>query len=389
MIQLPPEMTSSGVRKIFKALGGDTAIRFVGGCVRNAVLGEAIGDIDLATILPPQDVTERLTASGIKVVPTGIDHGTVTAVIDRKGYEITTLRRDVKTDGRRAIVAFTDDWAQDASRRDFTMNTLLADLEGHIYDPLGRGLADLKKGKVIFVGDPRQRIAEDYLRILRFFRFHAQYGKGEPDEAAVASCRAAARKLKTLSKERVTQELLKILAVPKSPQILTIMRNNNLLSGIISSLYEENMLNSLIKNQNIYDEYAESARLLVVCGLKKACILKMESGLRLPVKTIARMRAILDALKMIPPVTSHSVKLGLYRYGRDCVVQALYIAGAAQKWINLAKTADIPVFPLTGKDLLKAGLKTGPDLGVFLKRMEKKWIESGFRLSKVELQAEL
>jgi poly(A) polymerase len=229
-------MISPESRAVFSALQNKAAhpqVLFVGGCVRNAVLGLPPGDCDLATIHPPFEVTRRLEDVGIKVVPTGIDHGTVTAVVDGKPFEITTLRRDVETDGRHAVVSFTQDWSLDAQRRDFTINTLLADGAGNLYDPTGDGLSDLEAGRVVFVGDPVQRIAEDYLRILRFFRFYAFYGRGRPDAAALAACRAAAGKIADLSRERVTQEILKIIAADGAADILEIMAAQNVMKDFV------------------------------------------------------------------------------------------------------------------------------------------------------------
>ena len=248
-MKIPATVITPSVRKIFAALGGDSDTRMVGGCVRNALIGVPCGDIDIATKLLPQEVMKRLKAAGLKVIPTGIDHGTVTAVADKQGFEITTLRRDVATDGRRAVIAYTDDWAEDARRRDFTMNTLFADLSGKVYDPLGQGVRDLERRKIVFVGDPAERIKEDYLRVLRFFRFHGKYGKGAPDRAALRACAAASRNLKTLSKERVTQEILKILEVAKCPPVLSLMRANGLLKDVIAAGYEETALTALIKKQ--------------------------------------------------------------------------------------------------------------------------------------------
>lgn len=371
-------MITPEAKTIIKLLGDDTITRFVGGCVRNFIIGEPIGDIDLATKLAPQDVMKRLKADGVKVIPTGIEHGTVTAVLNKKVFEITTLRKDVETDGRRAVIAFTEDWTEDALRRDFTMNTLLADLAGNIYDPLGRGIADLHKGKVIFVGEPAERIKEDYLRVLRFFRFHARYGKGAPDATALKSCAAASRKIKTLSKERVTQEFIKILNGSKSSKIVTLIYDNGLLHDVVASNYQEQLLTSLIKKQKQPDE---AARLLVVVGLKEAGIKKLEKSLRLPLKTLARMRDILSARKVLAKLSGQTTLLSLYHWGREATLQALYIENAPAKLVRLAEDATIPVFPITGKDLLKEGFKAGPDLGQELKKREAKWIKNGFKLS--------
>ncbi len=371
-IELPDEMTAPAVRRIFATLGGDGDTRFVGGCVRNALLGVPVGDIDIATRLLPDEVMKKLKAAGIKTVPTGIDHGTVTAVADKRGFEITTLRRDVETDGRRAVVAFTEDWAEDARRRDFTMNTLLADLQGNIYDPLGNGVADLEKRKVRFVGDPAERIAEDYLRVLRFFRFHVRYGKGAPDKAALTACAAASRKLKTLSKERVTQEVLKILEVAKCPPVFSLMRASGILKDVIAASYDEKALTALIKKQSAPDL---SARLVLLGGNSAAGVKKISAALRLPNRTVTEMDAILAAQKTLRKKDDHAVLLSLYRHGRDATVQAALIQNLPVKF---AETAPIPVFPVTGKMLLKQGCQPGPAMGQALKKLEAAWIKSGF-----------
>src|SRR6202043_3407136 len=209
-----PWMGEAATRAVLRALGAEGgAARFVGGCVRDALLGRAIGDIDIATPLAPEEVMRRLEAAAIKAVPTGIAHGTVTAVVPPRHFEITTLRRDVETFGRHARVAFTDDLAADAARRDFTMNALFLDADGNLFDPMG-GLPDLRAGRVRFVGNAETRIREDVLRLLRFYRFHAHYGSGEADTAARAACRDLAHLLPTLSGERVAAETLKLLAAP-------------------------------------------------------------------------------------------------------------------------------------------------------------------------------
>lgn len=368
-------MITPQAARVIKVLGGDSVTRFVGGCVRNFVLGEDTGDIDLATQLEPGEVMRRLKEDGIKAVPTGIDHGTVTAVCEGIPFEVTTLRRDVETDGRHAVVAFTDDWAEDARRRDFTMNTLSADLSGRIYDPLGRGLSDLKKGKVIFVGKAAERIAEDYLRVLRFFRFHARYGRGRPDTQALASCAAASRKLKVLSVERVTQEFLKLLAVPKSPSTLTLMRENGLLRNIIPTSYDERRLAALIRLQKRYGTDDLSARLVLVAGLKRSGVKALETSLRLPRRTLLQIEAIIDAVKTLKDISDHTVRLSLYRHGLEATRQALLVLNAPARYLKMEA---VPVFPVTGKDLVEEGYKPGPGLGAELKRREAAWIRRGF-----------
>src|SRR5215510_13136350 len=211
------------VMAALSSAGGEA--RFVGGCVRDALLGRPVTDVDIATHEPPERVMNLLSRAGIKAVPTGIKHGTVTAVIGRKHFEITTLRRDVETYGRHARVEYTNDWAADAARRDFTMNALFCSLDGTIYDPFG-GLADLREHRVRFVGDAEARIREDVLRLLRFFRFYAHYGAPPPDAAALAACRALAPLLPTLSGERVCGETLKLLLAPEPASVFATMRDN-------------------------------------------------------------------------------------------------------------------------------------------------------------------
>ena len=226
-------MTDAPARAVMDALTADGgAARFVGGAVRNALLGEPVGDVDIATPLVPDEVMRRLQAAGLGAVPTGIAHGTVTAVSGGKPFEVTTLRRDVETFGRRAVVAYTTDWAEDAARRDFTMNALYADEDGAIYDYFG-GLADLEARRVRFVGDARTRIREDYLRILRLFRFHAWYGRGEIDSEALAAAQAEKAGLKLLSGERVQKEVLRLLEAKEPSPAVRVMEQSGILGEIL------------------------------------------------------------------------------------------------------------------------------------------------------------
>ncbi|MDZ4362775.1 CCA tRNA nucleotidyltransferase, partial [Brevundimonas sp.] len=229
-------LTDPATRAVMQALtaaGGPDCARFVGGCVRNALIERPVDDIDIATRLLPQDVMAALAEAGLRAVPTGLAHGTVTAVSGGKGFEITTLRRDVSTDGRNATVAFTDDWAEDAARRDFRLNALYADADGTVFDPTGQGVADALAGRIVFVGDPHTRIREDYLRILRFFRFMAWYGRGQPDAAALTACADLASGMGRLSVERVSKELLKLLAAPDPVASVQAMAQAGVLAVIL------------------------------------------------------------------------------------------------------------------------------------------------------------
>ncbi len=231
-----------GMRRLLDALRADEGLtRYVGGAVRDELLGFPVSDVDLATRIRPEEVVERLEKAKIKVIPTGIDHGTLTAVSDGQVVEITSLRRDVSTDGRRATVAYTDDWKEDAARRDFTINALSADPStGEIFDYFG-GVDDLLERHIRFIGDPLQRIAEDHLRILRFFRFHARFGSGEPDAAALDACTERANDLMALSRERIADELLKLAAMPDPAPTFGIMLQRGILKPVLPEIEPERL----------------------------------------------------------------------------------------------------------------------------------------------------
>ena len=245
--QKPWMKIAAPVFDALEAKGGPGCARFVGGCVRNALIGQPVGDLDIATSLTPDQVTQALVAAGLKAVPTGIDHGTITAVAGGQPFEITTLRRDVATDGRRAVVAFTQDWSEDAQRRDFNLNAVYCDREGNLFDPTGQGVADAQAGRIVFVGDAATRIEEDSLRILRFFRFLAWYGKGEPDAAAVAACAAGKGLLKNLAAERVAKELLKLLAAYDPRPALTLMAQTGVLAELLPAAQDLSAFNAMIE----------------------------------------------------------------------------------------------------------------------------------------------
>jgi poly(A) polymerase len=361
---------------------------FVGGCVRNTVLGlQDIGDIDIATRWTPQQVTKRLEQKNIKVIPTGIEHGTVTAVLNKKHFEITTLRRDVKTDGRRAVVAFADTWREDAQRRDFTMNTLLANADGHIFDPTGRGLSDLAAGKVRFVGEAKTRIAEDHLRILRFFRFHALYGQGQPDAAALKACAASARFISKLSKERITQEVFRILSVENPEHVLSLMFKNNILKGVLGVKFDPVLFRHVCEFQNRFGLAFIASRLLTLAGLNEKNIEKFEKLLLIPNVFKKDIKAISEVLTLPDLGDDYAVKVAVYKCGRLPTAQALMIElaqdrvmnGYAPKALKIIQKWDIPQLPVDGNDLMKAGIKKGPELGRTLEKLEDWWIEQGFK----------
>ena len=258
----PAWMTLPSTQAVIAALeakGFAGCARFVGGCVRNTLLKAEVDDIDIATTLTPDQVTEALEAAGIKVVPTGVDHGTVTAVADGRPYEVTTLRRDVSTDGRRAVVAFTKSWEEDAQRRDFRLNALYADGEGRLFDPTGQGIADCMAGRIVFVGDAMTRIREDYLRILRWFRFHAWYGKGEPDQSALTACKALKGMLSGRAAERTQKELLKLLGAEDPRAALRLMAATSVLSAVLPQVKALTRFETLvaIQTEQLFETDAE------------------------------------------------------------------------------------------------------------------------------------
>ncbi len=378
----PPDwMVRDETQQIMRLLNDDNGQHkalFVGGCVRNAVLGKAVHDIDIATIHKAEGVMALLAEAGVKVIPTGIDHGTVTAVIGKHSFEITTLRHDVETDGRHAQVEFTQSWLEDAKRRDFTMNTLLADGDGSVYDPLACGVEDAKAGRVIFVGDPERRITEDYLRILRFFRFHAYYGVGDMDEGAVQACAKHAPNISSLSRERVTQEFLKITLSKNASEVVQKMFENNVLGNVIDLEYQQGVMHKLIEAQARYDAFMVEPRLYVVAGNKPR---HYNEELRLTNATqnfLVKLQ-ITQAPHFYDDETA--LKRAIFYHGRDLVLQGYLLRQAIEGrdvdegFIDIIKSWDIPKFTVTGQDLMKEGYQTGPELGEELERRKKEWIE--------------
>lgn len=386
-------MTSSEAQAVFSAFDAGLVL-YVGGCVRDCVLKKEVGDLDLATTLTPEEVSRRLKKAGIKVVPTGIEHGTVTAVKNKIPFQITTLRRDVETDGRRAVVAFTDNWREDAARRDFTINTLLCDPTGNVFDPTGQGIADLRAGRIRFVGEAEQRIREDYLRILRFFRFFAFYGKGAPDQKALAACRIHAAKIKTLSRERITQEVLKLLSAPRCVGVLQIMREHKILPALFSGTTDFEGLARLVKNEPVANV---AARLAMLGAGTKTGQKKLETTLILPNALRTEISRVYQATTGLKRMDDKALQKLLYRYGRETALGAFDVfcakknipAAERRKGREFLENRPIPVFPVTGRDLLRTGLTAGPEMGKALKRLEAAWIKSGFALSKEDLLEKL
>jgi len=364
-----------GLRKLLKALGSSEGLtRYVGGAVRDDLVGLPVSDLDLATRLQPAEVIARLEATNIKTIPTGIDHGTVTAVSDGQTVEITSLRRDVSTDGRRATIAFTDDWKEDAARRDFTINALLADPEtGEIFDFFG-GLDDLQTGHIHFIGEPLERIAEDHLRILRFFRFHARFGSGAPDKPALDACAARANDLMALSRERIADELLKLLGLPDPAATVGIMLERGILKPVLPEVAPERLrdLETLIAAER-------SANIEPLALRRFAALLPHDPALaetiaaRLKLSNKARKRlacAVTDDLESSP----HALA---YRVGSDCAVDRLLLAGDTDAASSIAAWK-APRLPTSGGALMARGLPEGPIIARTLRSIEQQWLAAGF-----------
>jgi poly(A) polymerase len=379
-----PWMTEGPAAEVMRALTaeGDQA-RFVGGCVRDALVGRTIRDIDIATPLSPQRVTELLHKAGLKAVPTGIDHGTVTAVADKTGVEVTTLRRDVETDGRHAKVEFTDNWQADAARRDLTINALSADATGKVHDYFG-GLDDLASARVRFVGDPKQRIVEDYLRLLRFFRFHADYASGGFDEAAVAAAKELAPQLKSLSGERLRQETLRLLTARRGTEVWGEMLGLGIVQQYLpwaTSLDRLRWVAELEQRHNLAPDPVRRLAALTMtgCGREVAETLKLS---RAEGDRVIALDATRDPFDASSPL---AVRRQIYAWGNDGARDRLLLdwldridGAAGSAAVAVIESWPRPRFPIKGADIVKMGVPEGPRVGELLEKAESWWIERDF-----------
>jgi poly(A) polymerase len=351
--------------------------RFVGGAVRDTLLGLPVQDVDIATTLTPQAVLDCLKSAGIKAVPTGIDHGTVTAIVAGAPVEITTLRRDVSTDGRRATVAYTDDWREDAARRDFTINALYADpLSSEIFDYFG-GLTDLSDRRLRFIGSADARIAEDHLRIMRYFRFLARYGRGEPDEVAYRACIAGANSLMALSRERIADELMKLLAVTDPAPALRLMVDGAILRAVLPEIDAA----GVDRLAHIIVREGEAA--IAPSALRRLCALlpadtAIADGIaaRLKLSNKARKRIAAALAPAIPATTPQALA---YRIGKEAAVDRCLLDPSSDLGL-IAALADWqrPTLGVGGGALIARGLPAGPDVAKALREVEDQWVEEGF-----------
>lgn len=405
-----PWFREPGLTRIFTLLNADGGEgRVVGGAVRNSLMGLPVSDIDIATTLRPEAVMERAAAAGIKAVPTGIEHGTVTLVLNGKPFEVTTLRKDVETDGRRAVVAFSGDWQADAERRDLTINALYVGADGEVVDLVG-GLPDIEKRNVRFIGDAATRIAEDYLRILRFFRFFAYYGSGRPDADGLRACAAARAKLASLSAERVWSEMKKLLSAEDPGRALLWMRQVGVLTEILpeTEKWGIDAIPALISAERVLRWKPDP--LLRLAAVVPPDVVRLEQlavRLRLSNAEAAALTGWALAPAVKDDLSLSSLDRLLYRYGSDGITMRLKLALAAARGkaetdleemsrtarfgrlLDRAQTWKKPPFPVNGVDIINSGIPAGPRVGELLSALERDWLEGNFSADREALLARL
>jgi poly(A) polymerase len=392
-------LAAEPVRAIFAALDRDgDESRIVGGAVRDALAGRPVGDVDFATTATPAAVMERAAAAGFRAVPTGIDHGTVTVVAGHAGYEVTTLREDVETDGRHAVVRFGRDWVRDAERRDFTVNALSVDAGGTVHDPLG-GYPDVLARRIRFIGDADRRIAEDRLRILRFFRFAAQFGAGDIDRDGLAASIRARNGLRDLSAERIGQEMRRLVMAPDAAATLSLMQDCGILPVVLAGVACLGPFARLVA----FEAAAGAAPSLAVRLAALGCrvdedVLRLAARLRLANAERDMMRLSLAAARRIPPPGDmRGARRLLYETGEDVFRGGVALAaawgvapdGGLVDLHRLPERWPRPRFPLSGRDALGAGVRHGPEVGTLLRALEDWWIAQDFTPDEASLRARL
>ncbi|MFG1398283.1 CCA tRNA nucleotidyltransferase [Roseixanthobacter pseudopolyaromaticivorans] len=386
--------TAAPLRRVLGALdGAGEETRVVGGAVRNALLGRPVSEVDLATTAVPEETMRRARDAGLKAVPTGLAHGTVTVVADGTPFEVTTLREDIETDGRHAVVRFGRDWRADAARRDFTMNALYADAQGQVID-LVDGLADLRDGRVRFIGEAQTRIREDHLRILRLFRFHAAYGHGPMDAAALSAAIRLRAGILRLSRERIGSELLKLLAVPDAAPTVRLMSETGFLPTILAGVPDLISLERLAALEAALGEPSDAVRRLGVLAVRIVeDAARLRERLRLSNEAFKRLQGMAGATG--EAMDARQARSAIYRLGRPAFEDRLLAGAAHGAWASgevapllaLARSWPVPAAPFCAADLIAQGLKPGPALGAALARMEEAWIAADFPADAQSLRA--
>jgi poly(A) polymerase len=400
-LEKAPWLAREETQAVFRAIkAGGFEARAVGGVVRNTLLGRPVGDVDIATTAPPQAVMELAARAGLHAVGTGLDHGTVTVIAGGVPFEVTTLREDVETFGRHAKVAFTGDWAADARRRDFTINALYCDADGTLYDPLG-GLPDLVARRVRFIGDASERIREDYLRILRFFRITAQFGEGPPDAAGLVACVRERAGLARLSGERVRAELLRLLTAERGPEMIVLMRDWGVLTEVLPVAPRPELLHRLAAIEKALGAAPDPLLRLAALAVEVAEDAKrLSDRLRLSTAEAAKlMRATRLPPGFGPHASEAAAKEVIYRAGEGAMREALLLAWArcsappedekGRSLFSLPDRWQVPAMPIQGADVVARGILPGPRVGELLRQLEAWWIRSGFPPDRSLLEAEL
>jgi len=393
-----PWLESRPLLKVLSALGAPaTDVRAVGGCVRDTVLGRAVTDIDLATPDLPTTVIDKLEAAGLKAVPTGIDHGTITAVAEGQGFEVTTLRKDTACDGRHAAVEFTQDWREDATRRDFTINAMSMRPTGEVFDFFD-GWRDAESGRIKFVGEPADRIQEDFLRILRFFRFLAHYGRVDPDPATVSACHEHRSRLAALSADRIRNEMVKLLSARDPSAALLLMQETDVLTEVVPGETDAGAVARLIALEahlrvegNLQDQDSWFGRW---CALVPDHTADVADRLHMSKRDAASLQALHDASQAVPSGDEESTWRDFLYTHHDVAADAVLVAAARAQSIEMDAIAGSharclewrqPTFPITGRDLQDLGFESGVALGQMLKRLERQWLDSGFNQTRDDL----
>lgn len=377
--------------------GGEEA-RIAGGAVRNTLLGQKVADIDIATTVLPEETMRRADAAGFRTIPTGIEHGTITVIAAGRPFEVTTLRADIETDGRRAKVRFGRDWKADAERRDFTINALYAEADGTVVDLVG-GLADLETRTLRFIGDAEARIREDYLRILRFFRFFAWYGLGRPDAEGLKACARLKQGLDQLSAERFWAELKKLLSAPDPSRALLWMRQASVLTAVLpeSEKWGIDTIHALVKAEHDLGWEADPLlRLIAIVPPDAERMKALADRLKMSTGEMLRLRLWAEASAPLPTSVEVELAKRIYRGDRQAVIDrlklalasararavesndALLEAGGFSRLLNFVNTWKAPEFPLKGGDLVLLGAHAGPEVGKLLRNLENDWVDTGF-----------
>jgi poly(A) polymerase len=397
-ISTAPWLKTPATRAVIAALEAARAgaSRFVGGCVRNALIGAPVDDIDIATQLTPGDVINAAEKAGLAAHPTGIEHGTITVVAGYTPYEVTTLRRDLTTDGRRATVAFTEDWSEDAARRDFRMNALYAAPDGTLFDPTDAGLEDIAARRVVFIGDAETRIREDYLRILRFFRFNAWYGRGALDATGLAACAALKSGLAGLSVERIWKETKKLAGAPDPRAALAAMEESGVRALALPEFARRERMTRLIAVENEMLLGADAMTRIAAALDTVEDARALARRLKLSNEERERLVAALgETPRIVSYLSMREVERALYWLGPEAFTDRARIAWAedavtktAPQWqalLALAATWTRPKLPLSGEEVIAAGVAPGPKVGAVMREVEAWWVDAGFPDDKLSI----